>query len=255
MALVEERLARNKGLFVLGISGSQGSGKSTLAKALLAALRGQGFASETLSIDDLYLPRTSRQHLAKEVHPLLSTRGVPGTHDVWLGMSLIEDMERGEPVMLPRFDKARDERAQPGVWTFVPGNCRVLIFEGWCVGAAPQPERMLTAPVNDLERLEDPDGTWRRFVNAQLAGDYCRMFARIDAQVFLSAPDFSVVSGWRAQQERDIAGQGSAVMDEAGIARFVQFYQRITEWMIEDMPARADLVARLGRNREVLSIT
>ena len=39
-----------------------------------------------LSLDDLYLPKAERLRLARDVHPLLATRGVPGTHDVALGV-------------------------------------------------------------------------------------------------------------------------------------------------------------------------
>lgn len=253
LGLIDRRLPDHPGLFVLGVSGSQGSGKSTLAKALVAELRGRGVASEVLSIDDLYLSREARQQLAADVHPLLATRGVPGTHDVGLGLSVFAALDVGEPVRLPRFDKASDEPRVPAEWPQVSA-LKVLVFEGWCVGARPQPTALLSEPVNALEGREDPAAVWRSFVNAQLGSVYQGLFGRIDAQVFLAAPDFAVVKDWRLQQERDIAGQGLAVMNEADIARFVQHYQRLTEWMIEDMPRRADLTARLDRNRRVLSI-
>ena len=35
-----------------------------------------------LSLDDLYLTRAQRQRLALDVHPLLATRGPPGSHDL-----------------------------------------------------------------------------------------------------------------------------------------------------------------------------
>lgn len=252
-ALVERRLTDHEGLFVLGVSGSQGSGKSTLARALLHHLQGKGIAAETLSIDDLYLSRAERLRLAREVHPLLATRGVPGTHDVQLGLQVFETLEAGKAVRLPRFDKANDDLVDHARWPEV-ANLRILIFEGWCVGAGPQPDAMLHDPVNMLEAREDSEGIWRHHVNAQLAGPYQQLFDRIDAQVFLAAPGFEIVRDWRLQQERDIAGQGSAVMDGAAIARFIQFYQRITQWMIEDMPTRADLVARLDEGRRIASL-
>ncbi len=253
LGLIDRRLPDHPGLFVLGVSGSQGSGKSTLAKAVVAELRGRGVACDVLSIDDLYLPRAARQQLAADIHPLLATRGVPGTHDVGLGLSVFAALDAGEPVHLPRFDKASDEPRERAEWPEV-SVLKVLVFEGWCVGARPRPDALLADPVNALESREDPAAVWRRFVNTQLGSAYQRLFAQIDAQAFLAAPDFAVVKDWRLEQERDIAGQGHAVMDEAGIARFVQFYQRLTEWMIEEMPRRADLTARLDQNRLVLSI-
>ncbi len=253
-ALVEARLADHAGLFVLGIAGAQGSGKSTLAKALAENLCEQGLACEVVSIDDFYLAPQDRQRLAAEVHSLLKVRGVPGTHDVALAIRVIDALRADEGALLPRFDKASDAPFSKSLWTAVAPGLRVLIFEGWCVGANPQPEAGLHDPVNTLEAEEDRAGLWRAFVNRQLQGLYRDLFARLDALIFLAAPDFSVVKDWRLQQERNIAGQGHAVMDEEGIARFIQFYQRITERMLEDLPPRADLVARLDKGRRVLSI-
>ena len=134
---------------------------------------------------------------------------------------------------------------------------QVLLFEGWCVGARPQPAQALLAPVNALEEAEDPQGIWRRYANEALAGDYQRLFARIDALTLLAAPGFEVVFDWRMQQERQLresAGTGaSAVMDEAGVARFIQHYERLTRHILAEMPGRADLTVRLDRNRAIVA--
>lgn len=240
-----------KGLFVLGLCGAQGSGKSTLARAVVAAMGRQGIAAATISLDDIYLTRAERAGLAASVHPLLATRGVPGTHDVVLGLAVLDQLGRGEAAALPRFCKASDDRLPEAQWPRSPENCRVLVFEGWCVGALPQDAATLAEPVNRLERLEDEGGRWRGYANACLAGPYQDLFARLDALVLLAAPSFDVVAPWRLQQETDL-GAGAAVMDAAGVARFVRFYERLTRHILAEMPARADLVARLDENRQVI---
>lgn len=64
----------------------------------------------------------------------------------------------------------------------------------------------------------------------------------------LAAPDWTVVAKWREQQEAELRGSGGrGVMSEAEVSRFIQLYERLTRWMLQEMPARADLVARLGR--------
>jgi len=41
-----------------------------------------GDGVEVLSLDDFYLGHAARLQLARDIHPLLATRGVPGTHDI-----------------------------------------------------------------------------------------------------------------------------------------------------------------------------
>jgi D-glycerate 3-kinase len=240
-------------MVVLGISGAQGSGKTTLVAALAERLAGAGRRVASLSLDDLYLTRCQRQRLAREVHPLFATRGVPGTHDVALGLETIAALERGKPAALPRFDKACDDRALVADWPLAPAGTQVLLLEGWCLGARPQPD--VTRPVNALEAAGDPDGIWRAHANAALAGDYQRLFARIDCLVLLAAPDWEVVARWREQQEAELRTKGGLrVMDTDQVARFIQHYERLTRWILEEMPARADLTVRLGPEREVLAL-
>ncbi len=244
---------------ILGICGSQGSGKSTLARGLVDAL---GVRAATLSLDDLYLGKAARAALARDIHPLLATRGVPLTHDVALGRAILDAVRAGQPVRLPRFDKASDEPLAQEQWESIDAPLDLLIFEGWCVGAQAQPAADLIAPVNDLEHAEDPDGLWRRAVNAALAGPYQALFARIARLVLLAAPTFDVVRGWRAQQEAalraSLVEQGrdpALAMSDMQITRFIQHYERITRAILQEMPGRADLALPLGPDREVIGKT
>ncbi len=253
-AAVRRWLRGRSGPLILGLCGAQGSGKSTLADALRARLAADGIRTAILSLDDLYLPGAARTRLAQAIHPLLRTRGVPLTHDVTRGIALIDAVRDVHPVRLPRFDKARDE--PEAAWQSVPPDLDVLIFEGWCVGARPQADTAIATPINTLEREEDGDGTWRRAVNAALAADYAALFDRIDRLVLLAAPGFDVVVGWRLEQERALGrrlcaeGRSTAgLMDEPQIARFIQFYERLTRWILEEMPSRADLTLRLDIDR------
>ncbi len=257
--LVEAAIAHDPGrLAVIGICGAQGSGKSTLAHAVLAHCQSQGVAAATLSIDDLYLTRAEREKLAGDVHPLLATRGPPGTHDIALGMEVVAALERGEATPLPRFEKARDDRAPAKEWPVSPPGCRVLLLEGWCAGARPQAASELREPVNALEASEDAAGIWRNYVNDALAGAYQQLFARLDSLALLAAPNFEIVLEWRLQQERELRTNGSAdsvgVMDDAGIARFIQHYERLTRHILREMPARADLLIRLDERRLPIEI-
>lgn len=238
---------------VVGISGAQGSGKSTLAAHLAEQLGQRGIRTAAFSLDDLYLTRAERQHLGRDVHPLCVTRGVPGTHDVGLGLATLAALDRGEAVALPRFDKATDDRAPRSAWPCAPARTEVVLFDGWCVGARPQPD--VGHPINTLEAQEDADGHWRAYSNAALGRDYQDLFARIDLLILLAAPGWEAVAGWREQQEAELRLRGGpSVMSPAEVARFIQHYERLTRWILEEMPHRADLTLQLGPNREVLGL-
>jgi D-glycerate 3-kinase len=234
---------------VVGLNGAQGTGKSTLARLLKRLLgRIHGLRAAILSLDDLYLTGAERQHRAKTIHPLLATRGVPGTHDVDLGIRVIRSLREGKAVALPRFDKANDEPCSVAKWPLWEGRCDVLIFEGWCVGARPQRVDELQDPVNGLERLEDPSGAWRWYVNRELGGPYQALFAEIDLLVMLRPRDFQLVYAWREEQETRLraSGGGPHVMSPTAVRRFVMHFERLTRFMWEEMPGRADAVVHLG---------
>jgi D-glycerate 3-kinase len=183
--LVQQALSGlNTSLTIIGLCGAQGSGKSTLARALKERFDRNGVPTALLSIDDLYRTRVEREMLGRASHPLLRTRGVPGTHDIDLGLGIIASLERGEAALLPRFDKAADDRLPESAWEEAAPGTRLLLLEGWCVGARPQSEADLASPVNQLEREEDAEGVWRHFVNSALAGSYQALFARIDRLFF-----------------------------------------------------------------------
>lgn len=204
-----------------------------------------------LSLDDFYLTRAERQALGSAVHPLLATRGPPGTHDIALLYTAVDALLAGQTVTTPRFDKAADDRASQGRQI---SGADVILLEGWCIGAFPQPEEDLASPINTLEREADPDGAWRRFVNSALAA-YQPLFDRLDLLIQLRSPDFETVARWRWEQEAKLRAEtgGPAVMDQAGVRRFIQHYERITRCM-QERP-RADIVVDLAPDRSVIRLT
>jgi len=261
---VEQRLSERKGSepLILGINGAQGAGKSTLAdfiREFLAVVHDRH--TVVLSIDDLYLTRAERQALAKDVHPLLATRGVPGTHDVGLGLSVIrslQSLEQGQSQLVPRFDKSTDDRFAELEWTRVCGPVDLIIFEGWCVGSQPVTDDELLTAINDLEADEDPSRIWRAYVNQQLKEIYPPLFEMLDALVFMSAPDFESVLRWRTEQEEKLAASASGsktqVMKNSQVERFIQHYERITKQNLASIATKADVRLELGQDHRVVSV-
>ena len=232
----------------IGLSGGQGAGKSTLAGLMVEALALAGRRAAACSLDDFYLPQAERLKLARSVHPLLATRGPPGTHDVALALTTLDDALAGRSVCLPRFDKGRDEPRPRDEWLEAE-SVDALVFEGWCLGVEPQPEAMLASPVNRLEAEEDADGRWRAYVNAA-CGDYGRLWQRVDWWIYLDVPDMDAVRRWRMAQERALAS--SRRMSDAQLDRFIAHYERLTRWQQSNFADRADWRLRLGPDHRLV---
>lgn len=134
--------------------------------------------------------------------------------------------------------------------------CRII------VGMHALPAELLSEPCNGLEREEDPDGVWRYHVNENLGHQYVELFSFIDKLIMLAAPDFSVVTRWRLEQEQSLrakvaasAATATRLMEIAEVERFVQLFERWTRYMLDEMPSRADLLMQLDADRNVIKVT
>ena len=254
--LVQQRCP-GETLFV-GINGAQGTGKSTLAACLKLALEaGIDWRVAVLSIDDFYLTRAERERLGKSVHPLMETRGVPGTHDMTMladCVSQLKTLDAATSLSLPRFDKALDNRADTDTWPVVSGPVDLIILEGWCVGSRPQSSDVLMPPINFLEQNQDASGKWRRYVNEQLKGSYAALFAQLDELIFLQAPNFDAVQRWRLEQEEKLAGStahsAAHIMSSEQIVHFIRHFERLTRANLAALPEIADVVLELDDNHD-----
>ena len=239
---------------LIGISGPQGSGKTTLSRAAAARLGGTCF-----SLDDVYLTRAGRKALAGTVHPLFAVRGPPGTHDLDLADRTIAALRQAGPASvtaLPAFDKLADDRRPDADWPVTRGRPAAILVDGWCLGALHQGPAALAAPVNALERAEDPNALWRSRADEALAGRYQAFFSGFDAMIFLAAPTFDSVLDWRCEQEAGLLGIDVADLPadrRAALARFIQHFERITRHMLAG-GVKADAVARLDVDRSLVSI-
>jgi len=278
-APLADKIAVKRGLsntpIVVGINGAQGTGKSTLSLLLKHLLAEQGLITVVISIDDLYLTRAEREQLAKSVHPLLKTRGVPGTHDLAMGLGLVAALQQASDATntaIPRFDKANDDRHDPAQWTYHRGRVDVIILEGWCVGASRC--ELSGTPINSLENQFDPDGDWRRYVQTQLNTGYQTLFDNLDMLVMLKAPSMECIIEWRTLQEHKLAQKVSTnlkddkgptnkgvsnapakgVMDEKELLWFIMHYERLTRIMLDTLPAHADVVFSINEQHNIVEV-
>ena len=244
---------------MVGICGAQGTGKSTLAEFLAEGLNClAGWSVAVLSMDDFYLSRSERLVLSREVHPLLATRGPPGTHDCEMMGNYLQRLRRlgdGESMTLPRFDKSRDDRAPPETWPRVAGPLDAVILEGWCLGVPPQDACDLVTPINNLEARHDSDSRWRTHVNNRLSEDYAKIFSQLDRLIFLQAPDMASVLRWRSKQERKLIAETSArepgIMNKSQLQEFVQHFERLSRVAMAELPAMADVTLVLNSSHQI----
>ncbi|WDE99179.1 HAD-IIB family hydrolase [Lentisphaera profundi] len=259
----QEKRTQDGKSFILGINGAQGTGKSTLAQLLKSLLCEFGLNVVTLSIDDFYLTKNERNQLASSTHPLLKTRGVPGTHDLPLANQILDSLaalpsdEKISSLKIPRFNKAIDDRFHNG--DALPNQfVDIIILEGWCIGAKPQPLELLETPENELENSEDLPGDWRHYINQKLADEYQVLFSKLDYLAMLKAPNFEVIHLWRSQQEEQLLKQQSdtlaksQIMNSTELKRFIMHYERLTRWMLKEMPQQSDITFHLNDNHSIV---
>ncbi len=242
---------RKHGTFKFYISGGQGSGKSTIAKFIKFYLeRYFNLNVVSFSLDDIYFSKKSRLRLSKEVHPLLITRGVPGTHDVKKGIKIIRSLvsKNNHKTVLPIFSKLDDDIATKDNWVTFNGTPDFIIFDGWCVGAEAQPEKNWKSPINKLEEKHDKDGKWSRWVNKQLAGRYQELFNIFDLSIYIKSKSFDQIIKNRWEQElSNLSIASKNVKTEHlksfnDIYNFTMHFERITKEMEFYMPIKSDIL-------------
>lgn len=252
------RIARMQRPYVLGLSGLQGSGKSTLARVIKTQAEHRGWPTEVLSLDDFYYSRSERETLAHQIHPLLRTRGVPGTHEIELLLSVLAALPNASekfPVTWPRFDKGRDTRTPPSRWPRVIRPPRLVLVEGWALGLRPQLESALEKPVNALERDEDPDVRWRHWVNKQLRA-YQPLWRKLDALIVLQAPNWEVVREWRSETEKELLARGAPLaMDAQAMKRFLAHFERLSRHALATLPVLADTCVEYDTHHQVTGLS
>ena len=252
----------NKQPYFVGLAGGQGTGKTTISSLLEIILR-KYFKLNVfkISIDDFYRTRKERFSLSKKVHPLLMTRGVPGTHDIKIMLDFFRKSKtkKFKSFKLPKFNKAIDDRCKKNQWYTIKKRPDVIIFEGWCVGARAEKNSTIKKSINSLEKANDAQLIWRNYVNKQLKTKYKKLYDQLDCLVYLKAKNFSLLQKWRLIQEKKLwlknknEKTNNKIMSKGDVINFMQTYQRITQNMFKNMPKYASIILNLNSNHQIKS--
>ena len=253
--------ADKKRPYFVGLAGGQGTGKTTIS-SLIKIILIKYFKLKVfrISIDDFYKTRKERISLSKRVHPMLLTRGVPGTHDINMMLNFFKKVKNKnfKRLRLPSFNKAVDDRFSKKKWYDLKNKPDVIIFEGWCVGAKSEKNNTLKRTLNLMEKVKDQKQIWRKYVNQQLKTKYKNLYSQLNCLIFLKAKNFSLLQKWRLKQERKLWINSKRklnlkIMSKGDVINFMQTYQRITQNMFKNMPKYASIIFNLNSNHQIKS--
>ena len=253
--------ASKKRPYFVGLAGGQGTGKTTIS-SLVRIILIKYFKLKVfrISIDDFYKTRKERMNLSKRIHPMLLTRGVPGTHDINMMLDFFRKVKskKFRRLKLPTFNKAIDDRFNRKRWYDLKNRPDVIIFEGWCVGAKSEKNTTLKKTINSMEKAKDQKQIWRKYVNQQLKSKYKNLYSQLNCLVYLKAKNFSLLQKWRLKQERKLwlnskRKSNLKIMSKGDIINFMQTYQRITQNMFRYMPKYASIILNLNSNHQIKS--
>ena len=251
--------ADNKKPYFVGLAGGQGTGKTTISSIIKIILE-KYFKLKVfkISIDDFYKTRKERIALSKKVHPMLLTRGVPGTHDISMMLDFFKKSKakKFKNMKLPNFNKAIDDRFPKNKWNTINKRPDVIIFEGWCVGARAETNKTLKKSINSMEKANDHKLVWRKYVNQQLKTKYKKLYSQLNCMIYLKAKNFSLLQKWRLKQEHKLwlktkKKGGHKIMSKGDVINFMQTYQRITQNMFKNMPKYASIILNLNSNHQI----
>ena len=258
---ISEKVDKKRPYFV-GLAGGQGTGKTTIS-SLIRIILIKYFKLKVfrISIDDFYKTRKERISLSKRIHPMLLTRGVPGTHDINMMLSFFKKVKskKFKRLKLPTFNKAIDDRSNKKSWYELNEKPDVIIFEGWCVGAKSESNNTLKKTINSMEKTKDQKKIWRKYVNYQLKSKYKNLYSQLNCLIYLKAKNFNLLQKWRLKQERKLwikskMKSNSKIMSKGDVINFMQTYQRITQNMFRYTPKYASIILNLNSNHHIKSV-
>ena len=208
--------------FIQGILGAQGTGKTTMSHILGLILQQLGYRTLSFSLDDLYKTYSDRLALMQQDSRLV-WRGPPGTHDIHLGLSLLDQIHQSKsPVIVPRFDKSAHGGAGDRTTSEIITNpIDIVLFEGWFVGVKPIPPKELLNPPPPI--LTDVDRQFALDMNNQLKS-YLPLWEKLDSLIVLYPTDYRYSLTWRKQAERQMIAAGKSGMTDSEIEEFVNYF-------------------------------
>ena len=210
---------------IQGLLGGQGTGKTTLGLVLKILLRHLSKTFLSISLDDLYKTYADRQKL-RDRRPNLIWRGPPHTHDVNLGIQVLQQLrdrhpEHPQPINIPRFDKSLHHGAGDRLEPEISYGADIVLFEGWFVGLRPLPISAFRNFVPPI--LSESDREFALESNADLY-DYLPLWDCLDSLIVFVPEDYQYSLQWRLEAEHKLIAAGKTGMSDREITQFVEYF-------------------------------
>jgi D-glycerate 3-kinase len=253
--IIDDLISASTSIPIIGLSGPQGSGKST---ALDNVLKQSSFRIAGISLDDFYLPKSERMTLSENVNPLFETRGPPGTHDLILLETTLDDLLDAAPAtehLIPKFDKPSDDRLPPEKWDRFQGRPDAIVLEGWMIGATLPPDFLTSSPMNGIEN-QDMNNSWRREQYEKLSSPYADLWDHVDHFIHIVGPGFDAVQKWRLEQEATNLNVDLSELPDARrqwVFSFIQYFERLTNSMQAGYK-RPGIILNIDAEREYIGM-
>ena len=254
LAHQQQKIARP---FIQGLLGGQGTGKTTLGIVLNILLRLLGKTFLSISLDDIYKSYADRQKL-RDRRPDLIWRGPPSTHDIDLGIQVLQQLrdlnpDHPQPIEIPRFDKSLYNGAGDRIEPEISDGADIILFEGWFVGMRPLPISAFRNFVPPI--LSESDREFALECNANLY-NYLPLWECLDSLIVLVPEDYQYSLQWRLAAEHNLVNLGKTGMSDSEITQFVEYFWKALHpelfmpCMIDrNYPAScADLVVEISRS-------
>lgn len=241
---------------IQGILGGQGTGKTTLTTVIDLLLQQLGYSSIGISIDDIYKTYPERQALLKQDSRLI-WRGPPCTHDLQLGLKVLDDLRYGnQSLSIPRFDKSLHNGSGDRISPQLIDPVDIILFEGWFVGAIPVDENVFLNPPFPIVTPEDIK--FAQDMNQNLK-QYLPLWQKLDRLMILYPTDYCFSLQWRKDAEHKMIATGKSGMSDQEIEEFVYYFWKSLhpELFIKPLTKNSnltDLVIEINENHSLGNI-
>jgi D-glycerate 3-kinase len=238
---------------IQGILGGQGTGKTTFAKVMELVLSKLSCNALSLSLDDLYKTYSDRVQLQQQDSRLI-WRGPPGTHDVNLGIELLDQIRQSQNlVSVPRFDKSAHNGMGDRTTPDVVSHIDIVLFEGWFVGVRPVDPQVFDCPPAPINTYLERE--FARDMNRQLS-NYLPLWQRLDHLIILYPQDYRYSLEWRKQAEHQMIATGKTGMTDRQIEEFVSYFWQALhpELLIKPLLGDADLVIEIDADHALCNM-